>query len=66
MPNTEPVALHRSPSMPAAPHDVPAAPAPRSGGQGRSPDTVYSFLAEFTAGVQRGFDDLRRTDRGPS
>jgi hypothetical protein len=53
LPTTEPVRMRRSPE-PSAP---PAPPAPRpvrTPQQQRTADDVYSFLSNFTAGVQRG------------
>jgi signal transduction histidine kinase len=66
MPPTSPMSLRRSTGEhhvapggpPAQPHDRTQPPR-----QTRSADDVYSFLTSFTAGVQRGLDDSRPSDR---
>jgi hypothetical protein len=56
MPTTNPVAVRRPSSGPAT-----AAPPPgRTPPPTRSADAVYSFLTNFSAGVQRGLDETRR------
>jgi hypothetical protein len=57
MPTTNPVAVRRPSSGPD-----PAAPPPpgRTPPPTRSADAVYSFLTNFSAGVQRGLDETRR------
>jgi hypothetical protein len=66
MPNTSPMSLRQTTGEhPAAPGG-PVGPPPDRGGQPRqtrSADDVYSFLTNFTAGVQRGLDDSRPGDR---
>ena len=57
MPNTNPVGVRRQAAGPAT---APAAPQPpRSPEPTRSADAVYSFLTNFSAGVQRGLDETR-------
>jgi signal transduction histidine kinase len=53
LPAAEPVPLHRSSDRPRTRVDDAAA------------RDVYGFLANFTAGVQRGLDETRQTTRGP-
>ena len=66
MPTTSPRSMHRTTGEhPAAPGG-PAAQPPDRGQpprQTRSADDVYSFLTNFTAGVQRGLDDSQARDR---
>ena len=66
MPNTSPTSLRHTPGEhPAAPGG-PAGQPPDQGRpprQTRSADDVYSFLTNFTAGVQRGLDDSQPADR---
>jgi hypothetical protein len=66
MPSTSPMSLRRTTGEhPAAPGG-PAGQPPDRGRQPRqtrSADDVYSFLTNFTAGVQRGLDDSRPADR---
>ncbi|HET9609148.1 MAG TPA: hypothetical protein VFP06_06035, partial [Acidimicrobiales bacterium] len=65
MPTASPLAIRRSGQQPdpgaAPPVQSPpaAAPPPRTPEQKQSADAVYSFLSNFTAGVQRGLDDAR-------
>jgi hypothetical protein len=71
LPNTNPVSLRRADgppptgSVPAPAAPGPAAPppppphTPRAPQQRQSADAVYSFLTNFTAGVQRGLDEAR-------
>jgi hypothetical protein len=68
LPNTNPVSLRRadgppptgSVPAPAAPgRAAPPPPPPRTPQQRQSADAVYSFLTNFTAGVQRGLDEAR-------
>ena len=63
MPSANPLALRRSAAPPHRRRRAPAAPgrtAPlRSPEQKRSADAVYTFLTDFTAGVQRGLDESR-------
>ncbi|HEY3000344.1 MAG TPA: hypothetical protein VGJ43_17305 [Acidimicrobiales bacterium] len=62
MPVTSPVSVHRA--GPGAADRAPAgtggatAP-PRTAQQKQSADAVYSFLTNFSAGVQRGLDETR-------
>jgi hypothetical protein len=44
-----------TPAMPAMPAMPPRTPPPA-----RSADAVYSFLTNFSAGVQRGLDETRQ------
>jgi signal transduction histidine kinase len=70
LPNVDPLTLRRSSQPPAAPAapTAPAAPAPaapptpRGSQETPSADAVYSFLTNFTAGVQRGLDETRPGD----
>ncbi len=74
LPSANPLAVRRSqgagaPAAPAAPAPAapradarPAAPAGRPPETG-SADAVYSFLTNFTAGVQRGLDESRPDGR---
>jgi hypothetical protein len=50
------------PATPGGPVGQPPDP-DRQPRQTRSADDVYSFLTNFTAGVQRGLDDSRPVDR---
>ncbi|HEX6167391.1 MAG TPA: hypothetical protein VFZ30_11425, partial [Acidimicrobiales bacterium] len=65
MPTASPLAIRRSGQQPdpgvAPPVQSPpaASPPPRTPEQKQSADAVYSFLSNFTAGVQRGLDDAR-------
>jgi hypothetical protein len=63
MPSANPLSLRRS-ATPPTPPQQPAAPgrtAPaRSPEQKRSADAVYTFLTDFSAGVQRGLDESHR------
>jgi signal transduction histidine kinase len=66
MPNTSPMSLrHTTGEHPAAPRGPVGQPPDqaRQPRQTRSADDVYSFLTNFTAGVQRGLDDSRPADR---
>jgi hypothetical protein len=75
MPSTEPLSLRRGgkaqgqpPAAPAStPEPSPPGPEPASSaGEGETPaDDVYGFLVNFSAGVQRGLDEARRTTDEP-
>jgi hypothetical protein len=66
MPTTSPTSVRRTtgehPATPSGPVRQPPEPG-RQPRQTRSADDVYSFLTNFTAGVQRGLDDSRPADR---
>ena len=66
MPTTDPTSVRRQtgehPATPGGPAGQPPDPG-RQPRQTRSADDVYSFLTNFTAGVQRGLDDSRPADR---
>jgi hypothetical protein len=66
MPTTNPTSVPRQtgehPATPGGPAGQPPDPG-RQPRQTRSADDVYSFLTNFTAGVQRGLDDSRPADR---
>jgi hypothetical protein len=63
LPNANPVSLRRADgppptgSMPTPAGPGPAGLPPRTPQQKQSADAVYSFLTNFTAGVQRGLDE---------
>ncbi len=66
MPNTSPTSLRHTPGEHPAGPGGPAGQPPDQGRpprQTRSADDVYSFLTNFTAGVQRGLDDSQPADR---
>jgi hypothetical protein len=66
MPNTSPTSLRHAPGEHPAGPGGPAGQPPDQGRQPRqtrSADDVYSFLTNFTAGVQRGLDDSQPADR---
>jgi signal transduction histidine kinase len=66
MPPTNPMSVRRQtgehPATPGGPAGQPPDPG-RQPRQTRSADDVYSFLTNFTAGVQRGLDDSQPADR---
>jgi hypothetical protein len=66
MPTTNPMSVRRQtgehPATPGGPAGQPPDPG-RQPRQTRSADDVYSFLTNFTAGVQRGLDDSQPADR---
>jgi signal transduction histidine kinase len=53
--------LARAPAQPPAHAPAPPPPARKTGPEGAAKD-VYSFLSNFTAGVQRGLDEARHSD----
>jgi signal transduction histidine kinase len=57
LPPTEPVPLRRGNEAPANIHD------PRGRMDDAAARDVYGFLANFTAGIQRGLDETRQSDR---
>jgi hypothetical protein len=66
LPTTNPLAVRRAAgpaaAAPGGGFAPPAAPAmpPRTPPEARSADAVYSFLTNFSAGVQRGLDETRQ------
>ena len=68
LPSTNPLSLRRtdgpptgrSPAPGSPPGPAAAAPPSRTPQQKQSADAVYSFLTNFTAGVQRGLDESQR------
>jgi hypothetical protein len=68
LPTTNPLAVRRgaagpapaaAPGLGAAMPAMPAMP-PRTPPEARSADAVYSFLTNFSAGVQRGLDETQQ------
>jgi predicted component of type VI protein secretion system len=61
LPTAQPLSVRRAPTAPAAPPAAarPATPQSRTPEQKQSADAVYSFLTNFSAGVQRGLDESR-------
>jgi signal transduction histidine kinase len=63
LPTTEPVRMRRSAEPPAPRPTAASTPPARTPEQRRKADDVYSFLSNFTAGVQRGIEEA--TPQGP-
>jgi hypothetical protein len=60
LPTTNPLAVRRNASESLAGMAAPMPPMPvRTPPPARSADAVYSFLTNFSAGVQRGLDETR-------
>jgi hypothetical protein len=69
MPTTSPHQVRRTGPQPAAPSgargpQLQPPPALRGSPASPSADAVYSFLTSFSAGVQRGLDESRRSGNG--
>ncbi|HET6949181.1 MAG TPA: nitrate- and nitrite sensing domain-containing protein [Acidimicrobiales bacterium] len=63
MPATSPLAVRRAQAASAPPQGQAPAPA-RPPQAPPSADAVYSFLTSFSAGIQRGLDETRRSGNG--
>jgi hypothetical protein len=69
MPTTTPHQLRRTGPQPAPPSGARGPqfqppPAVRASPASPAADAVYSFLTNFSAGVQRGLDESRRSGNG--
>jgi hypothetical protein len=66
LPSSDPLVVSRGPTR-LVTDDGTLTPSPSAGGEGEAgpAQDVYSFLAGFTAGVQRGLDEAREGDDAP-